>query len=518
MRPGTNSIERYKAEKDGLEISNEIEEIAAQHGGWETIDPGDRERLKWLGAFFRKPTPGFFMIRIRITGGQATSEQVRTLAEIGHRLGNGILDITTRQQIQLRGIKIKDVPDILKVLRNIDLSSLQTGMDNVRNVITCPLAGLTPDELLDASPVGKELTRIFLGNSDFTNLPRKFNIAISGCLENCIHAESQDVGMTPAIHNSDGAPGFNIMVGGKTSSGGMTVALPLDVFVEPGDTARLATEIVLLFRDKGKRDQRTEARLAFLLKDWGIEKFRACLEERWGRPLEHAQRDVRKPHHTDHLGVHPQKQPGLYSVGLHVPTGRLTSSQLIELARLADQYGNGQIRLTTGQNAILVNIQEKGLEDLLREPLLQHFSPSPHPFFRGLVTCTGTDYCNLALIETKSIAKRLAETLAKRYPEMSDITMHWSGCPAGCGNHLAADIGFQGARVKVGDEVLDAVSIFVGGKTGINPQPGVKVIELLPVNMLEAFVEVIINNLDMLRKVKPDADGRIIMIPAISAA
>ncbi len=520
MKAGNNPIERYKAEKDGLDILDEIEELAAQHGGWETIDPGDRERLKWIGTFFRKPTPGQFMMRIRITNGQATSLQLSALAEIARRLGNGTLDITTRQQIELRAVKIGDVPEILEALQGIDLTSLQTGMDNIRNVNCCPMAGLTPKELFDASPVGAEFTRTFLNNKAFTNLPRKFNVTITGCLENCTHAETQDLAMTPAVHQTKGTHGFNVAVGGKMGSGGMTVALPLDVFVEPHEAARLAAEVVLLFRDEGARDQRTKARLAFLLQAWGIERFRATLVERMGVPLEKAQREVRHETTTDHVGVARQKERGLFSVGLCVPTGRVTSAQLDELARISDSYGSGEVRLTTAQNAILINVPETKVPRLLEEPLLREFSPIPHPFMRGLVTCTGTDYCNLALIETKSIGKKLAEFMVQQSPKGIPLTMHWSGCPAGCGNHQAADIGFQGAKVRVGEEVVDAVSIFVGGRTGTDPRPGEKIIELVPVAMLEEVIPLIVKNLDLLRKVRRDreAEERVVMVPALAAA
>jgi ferredoxin-nitrite reductase len=517
MKPGNNPIEKYKAEKDGLDILQDIEELAAQHGGWETISPGDRERLKWIGTFFRKPTPGQFMMRIRITNGQATSAQLRTLEDIARRLGNQVLDLTTRQQIQLRAIQIKDVPQIMQALEGVDLTSFQTGMDNIRNINCCPLAGLTAAELFDASPVGVEYTGIFLRNKAFTNLPRKFNVTITGCLENCTHAETQDIGMTPAVRQSDGQAGFNVAVGGKMGSGGMTVAQPLDVFVEPRDAARLASEITLLFRDEGLREQRTKARLAFLIQSWGVERFRATLEERWGRPLEKAQRDARLSTRTDHLGVQEQKQPGLFSVGLCVPTGRVTSEKLEELARLAEVYGSGHVRLTNGQNAILVNVPGTKLTQLLGESLLREFSPQPQPFLRGLVTCTGVDYCNLALIETKNTGKALAQTLGQRFPGASSITMHWSGCPAGCGNHQAADIGFQGAKARAGGEIVDAVSIFVGGQTGTDPRPGEKIMELIPVNMLEEVLPVILKNLEVLRKVRRDheAEERVLMVPTI---
>ncbi len=517
MKPGNNPIEKIKAEKDGLDIVQDIDQLAAQHGGWETLEPGDRERLKWIGAFFRKPTPGMFMMRIRITGGQATAGQLRALADIARRLGNGVLDLTTRQQIQLRAVKIQDVPGIMRALDGVDLTSLQTGLDNIRGVICCPLSGLTAQELLDAAPVGVEYTSMFLNNKEFSNLPRKFNVTITGCLENCSHAETQDLGMTPAVRQSDGHPGFNVVAGGKMGSGGMTLAQPLDVFVTPEDAARLAAEVTLIFRDEGARDQRTKARLAFLMQAWGAEKFRAVLEERWGRPLDHAGRDARHPRHTDHLGVQRQKQPGLSSVGLGVPTGRVTAVRMLELARLAEEYGSGHVRLTNGQNAIIVNVPEARLAALRAEPLLQEFSPQPSPFHRGLVTCTGVDYCNLALIETKGIGMALADALAKKFPASADLTMHWSGCPAGCGNHQAADVGFQGAKARVNGKVVDAVSIFVGGRTGADPRPGEKIMELIPVDMLEEVVPLVLKHLEVLKKVTRDveSESRVLMVPAV---
>ncbi|MPZ47916.1 MAG: hypothetical protein GEU75_01130 [Dehalococcoidia bacterium] len=251
--PATNSVEQLKAEKDGLDILDEIEELARQHDGWESIDADTRERLKWIGTFYRKPTPGEFMMRIRITAGQATSKQLRALATIASRQGNGILDITTRQQIELRAVKIRDVPDILESIRDLDLTTLQTGIDNVRNVNNCALAGLTPNELFDASPYGFELTSIFVGNPAFTNLGRKFNVTMTGCRENCTHTETQDLGMTPAIRRADSRAGFNVAVGGKMGSGGMTVAQKLDAFVEKSgsrleDLVRPAQLAVLAFQ------------------------------------------------------------------------------------------------------------------------------------------------------------------------------------------------------------------------------------------------------------------------------
>ena len=511
-----NPVERLKAEKNGLDILDDIEDLAAQHGGWETMEHGDRERLKWIGTFFRKPTPGRFMMRLRITNGQLSSAQLRALAGISQRLGNGVMDITTRQQIEFRAVQIRDVPDILEALRGIDLSSLQTGMDNIRGVNTCALSGVTPHELFDAAPYGEEFTQTFLGNREYTDLPRKLNVAITGCLENCTHSETQDIAMTPAVA-PDGAYGFNVAVGGKMGSGGMTAAQPLDVFIDPREAAPLASVITLLFRDEGAREQRTKTRLAFLVQEWGVDLFRQRVEERWGAPLRPAGRDARVEgtRAADHLGVLPQRQPGLRSVGLCVPTGRAQAGEMAELARLAEAYGSGEIRLTTGQNAIILGVPEASVAALLAEPLLSKFSPDPHAFTRGLVSCTGKDYCNLALIETKTLGKGLAERLAERFPDAARMTMHWSGCPAGCGNHLAADIGFQGAKVRVDGEIVDAVSIFVGGRTGAGARPGEKVMELVPVDMLDDLLPVVINNIETLKKIEREqpAEDRVLMVP-----
>jgi len=486
-----NPIEIYKREKDGLDILSDIEELAARHGGWETLEPGDRERLKWVGAFFCKPTPGQF-----------------------------ILDLTTRQQIELRAVRIQDVPQILEALREVDLTSLQTGLDNIRNIVSCPLSGLSAGELFDASPFGAEFTNLFLGNKEFSNLPRKFNVAITGCTENCGHAATQDLAMTPARRESDGAMGFNVAVGGKMGSGGMKAALPLDVFIEPQKAARLASQIALIFRDEGFREQRNRARLFFLIEEWGIPHFREVLQARWGETLERAGRDARLPGRTDHLGITRQKQAGLVSAGLCVPAGRLSDVQLDELAYLAERYGSGHLRLTAEQNVILVNIPEERLSSLLAEPLLRVFSPAPHPCLRGLVACTGTDYCKLAQIETKSIALLLAEEMARRFPDALPVTMHWSGCSAGCGNHQAADIGFQGVKIQMNGKIIDGVSIFVGGRTGAGARPAERIVEMLPVSQLNEVVPAILENLDILSKVRRPKVGekRVLVVPVFSGA
>jgi len=488
-RSTLNKIEQFKREKDGLDILADVPRLAQD--GWESIDEGDRERLKWAGVFFRRQTPGRFMMRVRISNGITNAAQIRTLAEITRTYGVGFADITTRQQIQLRGFAIGHVPDIWNRLHAVGLVSLQTGQDNVRNVVGCPVAGLTPHELFDASPVARQLTSMFLGDKAYTNLPRKFNVTITGCLEHCVHTESQDVALTPAVKMRDGGEvkGFNVMAGGKMGSGGYRQASSLDIFVPPEEAATLCSHVALLFRDYGARAARNRARLAFLLDDWGVAKFRAELQRRVNETLLTAGSDVRRTRTADHIGIVKQKQPGLSYVGLVVPVGRITVDQLFDVARLAETYGSGEIRLTTTQNVIIVNVPHEKVRALVAEPLLRELSPDPSSAMRGLVSCTGIDYCHFALIETKDLALRTAHHLESALPRGRLLTMNWSGCPAGCGNHAAADIGLLGKTIRVNGELVDAVDIFVGGRSGPDGKAGTRLLEDVPCEELPHLLE-----------------------------
>lgn len=484
MRTGSNAIEATKASMngDGLRIREELPRLIER--GFESFTTAEKDLLKWLGVFFRRPTPGKFMMRIRMPNGFTSARQLRAIADVSRRLGNCVLDITTRQQIQLRGFELSSVPEIWERLRGVDLHSLQTGMDNVRNINGCPLAGLTLNELFDASLVVAELDMILVGengNPEFSNLPRKFNVTVTGCVQNCTHDESQDVALVPAIRRD--RVGFNVLVGGKMGSGGFTIASALDVFVWIPKAAQLVAALAGIFRDHGPRDARSKCRFAFLIEEWGVPRLREELARRVDHYLEPAGRDVRSPYHSDHLGITPQKQPGYRSVGLCVPMGRLYPDQMDEMARLSDEYGNGDIRLTTGQNAIIAHVHDDRLDALLEEDLLAELSPNPSPFRRKMVACTGTDYCNLAQIDTKGQALELSRRLEEKLGTTGRaVSLHWSGCPAGCGNHQAADIGFRGFKARVADKAMDAVAIYIGGRTGPDAVEGKEVMELVPLD------------------------------------
>jgi ferredoxin-nitrite reductase len=484
-----NKIEALKAEKDGLEIQDDLVRFARE--GWKTIGDDDKERLKWVGVFMRRPTPGHAMMRIRMPNGVVSASQVRLLAQLTRESGRAIADITTRQQLQLRWVTVERVPDIMARLEAAGLSSLQTGMDNIRGIIGCPATGLTPGELLDTAPIARELQGIFLGNKDFTNLPRKFNVTITGCREHCTSGETQDISMTPALAEMDGVTtgGFNVAVGGKQGSGGPVVALPLDAFVRPQDAAEVCAAIALLFRDHGPRESRSKARLAFLLGEWGAERFRRELEARLVRALPPAGRDARGATHNDHIGVFRQRQSGLNYIGLKTPVGRVTAEQLDELARLAERYGQGELRFTPSQDVLLPHVPDARLGDLTQEPLLKELPYNPSEVRRGLVSCTGTDFCNLALIDTKTRAMALAREFERNVGKTRPITVRWSGCPASCGNHHTADIGLQGCKVRVDGKVVDGVHVFVGGRGGSDPRVGARIMEDVPCDELPAVLE-----------------------------
>jgi nitrite reductase (NADH) large subunit len=501
-----NKIEIIKEEKDGLDALPDVLRLAPTNN-WGEMTEADKQRAKWHGLFFRPQTPGNFMLRLRLEAGRTNARQLRVIADLSDEFGKGFADLTTRQQIQLRWFTLGDVPEIWRRLEEVGLHSKQTGMDNVRGVCGCPVSGLTPHELLDATPVIRQFNEVIVGNKEFSNLPRKFNVTITGCLENCCHPETQDIGLVPAFRELDGQQvnGFNVLVGGKQGSGGYRPATPLDTFARPEEAAEVCTAITAAFRDHGSRATRVRARLAFLIEDRGIAWFRTEVERRLGRKLLRAGTDMRKAHHADHLGIHPQKKPyphyegpALHYVGMLVPVGRITTTQLRAVADLAERYGNGEVRATTGQNLIVPNVPEHRIGALTDEPIFQELPFDPSPIMRGLVACTGTDYCGMALIETKGYALQVARELERRTEgrKVMPLTIHWSGCPASCGMHQVATIGLQGCRSRQSNgEIVDAAHVCVNGKAGPNPVVATDLMYDVPIERLADALEPIVSYL-----------------------
>lgn len=479
-----NKFEKFKAEKDGLAVKHELDYFASI--GWEAMDQTDREhRLKWLGIFFRPVTPGKFMMRLRLPNGIITSQQMRVLGDIVQRNGSdGNADITTRQNLQLRGIRIEDVPDIFNKMKAAGLTSIQSGMDNVRNITGSPVADLDANELIDTrflvQQVQDMITNKGEGNPEFSNLPRKFNIAIEGGRDNSVHAEINDIAFVPAYKN--GELGFNVVVGGFFSAKRCEAAIPLNVWVRPNqDVVDLSRAILIVFRDYGLRANRQKARLMWLIDEWGIEKFRSEVEAAYGRPLATAaEKDEIDWEKRDHIGVFKQKQAGLNFVGLHVPVGRLFADDLFEIARLAEVYGNGEIRLTVEQNILIPNIPDSRLEAFLKEPVLERFSINPEPLSRALVSCTGAQFCNFALIETKNRAVAMIKELESEVNLTKPVRIHWTGCPNSCGQPQVADIGLMGTKARKNGKAVEGVDIYLGGKVGKDAHLGTCVTKGIP--------------------------------------
>ena len=472
--PKGRDIEEVKAGTDLEGIWAKI--VGWSESGWESIPEDEMNLTKWYGLFYRKPTPGYFMIRTRVTGGvlhagNYRSEQLRELADITREYGRDIMDFTVRQQVELRWIRIEDFPGIFARLRSVGLDSRQTGMDNIRGVTQCPVAGLAEDEVIETRDLVKEMTAAFVGNWRYANLPRKFNIAITGCRDNCAHCETNDIGFNPAT--KDGATGFNIRVGGGEGAWGRQHAWPFDAFVKSHEVVETGLKILDVFLENGKRGKRNKARMKFLIDEWGIERFREEVAKRLPFELRPAGDDLtRDGGPRDHVGVHRQKEPGLYYVGLCAPTGRVQLDRAYELCRIAEEYGNGEIRLTTYQNPILPNVPEDRLEELLAEPLLKDMTPYPNPFVRGLVTCTGKSFCPFALIETKDRGLELAEYLdeklgAEVQEKLGIFYIHTSGCTNSCARPHAGQIGLIGKQLKKDGERVEGANVMLGGHQGL---------------------------------------------------
>ncbi|MBN3940436.1 ferredoxin--nitrite reductase [Nostoc sp. NMS9] len=508
-----NKFEKLKAEKDGLAIKSEIEKFAAL--GWEAMNETDRDhRLKWVGVFFRPVTPGKFMMRLRMPNGILSSSQMRVLAQVVQRYGDdGCADITTRQNIQLRGIRIEDLPDIFNRFHAVGLTTVQSGMDNVRNITGDPVAGLDADELYDTRELVQQiqdmLTNKGEGNPEFSNLPRKFNIAIAGGRDNSVHAEINDLAFVPAFqeageqgsrgaeeqnfpstHSQHKIFGFNVLVGGFFSAKRCEAAIPLNAWVLPEDVVAVCRAVLEVFRDHGPRANRQKSRLMWLIDEWGLDKFRAEVENRLGKSLlPAAAKDEIDWEKRDHIGVYKQKQAGLNYAGLNIPVGRLYAEDMFEIARIAEVYGTGEIRFTVEQNIVIPNIADSRLATFLTESLLERFSIDPGLLTRSLVSCTGAQFCNFALIETKNRALAMIKVLEEELTFTKPVRIHWTGCPNSCGQPQVADIGLMGTKTRKNGKTLEGVDIYMGGKVGKDAHLGTCVIKGIPCEDLQPILQ-----------------------------
>ncbi len=479
-------VERLKRSKNPWEGLEEIRRFARE--GFASIPP------EWIGTYFRwwgvytqgdgaGVTGGQggqgrslerFMVRIRIPNGLLSSVQLRTIAELTRRYAHGIADITVRQNIQLHWVTIEALPELLDALAQVGLNTTGACGDVTRNVTGCPAAGVDADEICDASLLALEASRMLAGNSDFYNLPRKFKISIAGCRVWCPYPEINDVGLTATTRVVRGASevGFSLRVAGGLSTEPYLGAR-LNAFVQWHQVLPAIKGIAELFRDSDVlREHRERARLKFLFlrHGWTAESFLEELQRRIGFEFdpaveEQAPADV----YRDHVGIHPQKQPGHCYVGAAVLRGRITAEQMQAAADLADRFASGELRATNMQNLLIVNVPQLNADDLAKELDAIGLRVGGSPFYRGTVACTGTEFCKLAITETKSFSRWLVGELEERLPGFDQhLKLHVTGCPNSCGQHWIADIGIDGKKIKVEGRLVDAYYFCVGGALGLH--------------------------------------------------
>lgn len=477
-------VERLKREKNPWECLGEIRDFA--RGGRAAIpEAWIKTYFRWWGVYTQGDGVGaiggtggegkalpYFMLRIRLANGFVNSHQLRTIATLSEKYARGSADITVRQNFQLHWVTIEDLPDVLEALFDAGLTSRSTCGDVTRNITGCPLAGLDAHELCDASPLVFQAEQLLAGAEEFYNLPRKYKISISGCRDWCAYPEINDLAFTPAVRESGGTReiGFSIRVGGGLSTD-PHLAVRLNAFVRWEQVLPVTKAVSEIFRDStGLRENRERARLKFLFLQhgWTAAGFLAELERRLGYKLDPAVPEQRPADiYRDHTGVHAQKQTGLFYIGAAVLRGRITPQQMRVAADLAEGYGTGELRTTNTQNLVIVNVPEVHVDDVVKGLEAAGLHVAASAFWRGAVACTGTEFCKLAITETKSFTRWLVEELEERLPAFDQaLKLNVTGCPNSCGQHRIADIGLEGKKVKVNGTMQDAYYFALGGAVG----------------------------------------------------
>lgn len=472
--------ERLKRAKNPWEAFDEVRAFA-RAGRSSVVPEWASTYFKWWGIYTQGDGVGatggkggeglvsdYFMMRIGIPNGIISSNQLRTIGGITQKYARNLADITVRQNIQLHWLTIESLPEVVDALDAIGLSPKGACGDVVRNVTGCPLAGVAHDELIDASPIAFEIAHLLTANPEFYNLPRKFKISVLGCPSWCSYPEINDIALTAVKHN--GQVGFSVRVGGGLSNE-PHLAVRLDAFVLPEQAVAVVKAITEIFRDQQVlRESRDHARLKYLFmkEGWTAERFLTELQSRLNFTLlPGVAEEVPDETLRDHVGIHRQRQPGLSYVGASVLRGRLTGEQLEAAADLADKYGSGALRATVSQNLLFIDVPNEKAPELVRELGAIGLHVEGSAFWRGAVACTGTEFCKLAITETKGFTRWLVDELEERVPQFDQqLRLHVTGCPNGCGQHWIADIGIEGKKIKHEGKLVDAYYFCLGGSVG----------------------------------------------------
>ncbi len=477
-------VERLKREKNPWEAWDEVRQFAREGRG-SVLPEWTGTYFKWWGVYTQGDgvgvtggkggegvTSDYFMMRIGMPNGMLTAHQTHVIADLTAKYARGISDITTRQNIQLHWLTIDGLVEVVDALTEIGLSPKGACGDVVRNVTGCPLAGMDGHELLDASPLAKEIAQKLTANPEFYNLPRKFKITVTGCPIWCSYPEINDVALTALKRVKDGVEeiGYSLRVGGGLSTE-PHLAVRLNAFVPQDKAYDTVKAICEIYREQDElRVSRTHARIKYLFMKhgWTAESMLAAIEAKLGYTFDPAEEGpIADDIYRDHVGVNPQKQPGLSSIGVTVINGRLSPEQLHGLASLSEEYGDGLLRATIGQNIVLVNIPNAKTREVVEKIAALGLQVEPTVFFRGAVACTGTEFCKLAIAETKGFNKWLVGELEERLPTFDQqLRLHVTGCTNSCGQSWIADLGLEGKKMKKDGKMVDAFYFCVGGALG----------------------------------------------------
>jgi sulfite reductase (ferredoxin) len=485
-----NANEQFKKDDDALNVRARVENVYA-HRGFDSIDPNDlRGRLRWWGLYTQR-RPGldggktatlephelddrYFMLRVRIDGGQLNIEQLRAVAEVSTAYGRDSADLTDRQNVQYHWIRIEDVPAIWKRLEDVGLETQEACGDSPRVILGSPVAGIAADELLDGTPAIAEIKQRYIGNQEFSNLPRKFKTSISGHPSQDVAPEINDVSFVGTTHPEHG-PGFDLWVGGGLSTNPM-LAQKLGVWIPLDEVADAWEGVISIFRDYGYRRLRSRARLKFLVADWGVEKFREVLETKYlDRKLVDCDSPATPERPGDHIGIHKQSD-GRFFVGVAPTVGRVSGTVLSQLADVAEAHGSGRVRTTPYQKLLVLDVEADRVESLVAELDKIGFSARPSNWRRSTMACTGIEFCKLAIVETKVRAADLVAELEHRFPDLdTPITVNVNGCPNACARTQVADIGLKGQLVldDRGNQV-EGFQVHLGGALGLEAGFGKK--------------------------------------------
>ena len=484
-----NSIERLKRDRPGLDVRGELPDLIER--GYEDIPEEDIVRLYWWGLAHDKPKVGTFMVRIKVPGGLVTPAQLKALARISRDYGRDEAELTTRQGIQLHWVRMEKLPEVLGEIDAAGLTCAGAEGDTVRNITSCPVAGLTEHEPFDVTPVIREVADYFYGNPEYSNLPRKHKYTISACPAQCNAPEIHDVALIATVR--DGRNGFGLRIGGGMANT-PRISRDVGVFVPVEETLEVLQAVTNAWqRDLKYRVSRAKARIKFMMDDYGPDGVRARVEDQLGRPLG----DGVAPEPTvdaDHIGVHAQAQPGLSYIGVPVPSGRVTGTLLDALAELLAGLGDqADVRFTRQQNFVLGNVPTDHVDEVkVRLAELGLPVDKGRAYARSLA-CTSHRFCNYSVAETKGKLDEILDRLTQRFgaEAIGDLAIHMDGCPHACAQHWVGEIGLQGttARIEETDERVEAYDLTVGGGLGTRTAVGRRLMRRVPTGEIELVLE-----------------------------